>query len=94
MTDLEICRFVNSKDIRKYLMDIHYVFSASEAAWLVNQCYRATLQEKMDAWMQDIPLSRWGQPEEVAAAVSFLSSDDSSYITGQMLVVDGGLHTC
>ncbi len=50
MTDLEICRFVNSKDIRKYLMDIHYVFSASEAAWLVNQCYRATLQEKMDAW--------------------------------------------
>ena len=51
-------------------------------------------KEKMDAWMQDIPLSRWGQPEEVAAAVSFLSSDDSSYITGQMLVVDGGLHTC
>ena len=35
-------------------------------------------------------LNRWGKPEEVANAVIFLSSDLSSYITGQALFVDGG----
>lgn len=38
-----------------------------------------------------IPLKRFGQPEEVAAAVSWLVSDDSAYMTGQTLVLDGGL---
>ncbi len=38
-----------------------------------------------------IPLKRFGQPAEIAAAVSFLSSADASYITGQVLCVDGGM---
>lgn len=40
--------------------------------------------------MTRIPMRRWGQPEEVAKAALFLASDDSTYITGAHLVIDGG----
>lgn len=38
-----------------------------------------------------IVVGRLGQPEDIAAAVSYLSADDAGYVTGQVLVVDGGL---
>jgi 3-oxoacyl-[acyl-carrier protein] reductase len=39
-----------------------------------------------------IPLGRMGRPEEVADAVAFLASERASYITGSLMIVDGGLH--
>ena len=41
--------------------------------------------------LQETPLGRMGEPEEVAKAVAFLASDDAAFITGQTLSVDGGL---
>ncbi|WP_286761649.1 3-oxoacyl-[acyl-carrier-protein] reductase [Salegentibacter sp. UBA1130] len=52
------------------------------------------LDEKVvDGWRQAIPLKRGGAPEDIANACVFLGSDLSSYITGQVLHVDGGMHT-
>ena len=41
--------------------------------------------------LSQIPLSRFGQPEEIAATVGFLSGSSASYITGQVIAVDGGM---
>jgi 3-oxoacyl-[acyl-carrier protein] reductase len=44
-----------------------------------------------DEWAKKIPLQRLGTPEDVAAAVRFLASDEAAYITGHVLAVNGGM---
>ena len=50
-------------------------------------------QQAKDMALEQIPMRRFGQPGDVAKAVAFLASDASSYITGQVISVDGGMHT-
>ncbi|HZQ07813.1 MAG TPA: SDR family NAD(P)-dependent oxidoreductase [Anaerolineae bacterium] len=47
-------------------------------------------QSRYERFAKRIPLRRVGQPEDVAAAVAFLASDDAQHITGSMLLIDGG----
>lgn len=48
-------------------------------------------QETRDGYLKNIPLKRFGTPEDVANMVSALASDQFSYVTGQVFVLDGGL---
>ena len=54
---------------------------------------KAVNEETQKQWAAQIPLGRLGSPDDIAAAVCFLASDEASYITGQVLAVNGGMYT-
>jgi len=53
---------------------------------------RAITDTAREDWASKIPLKRLGTPDDIAAAVCFLASDEASYITGQVLAVNGGMY--
>ena len=50
-------------------------------------------EQTVQSWRDAIPLKRGGSPQDIANACVFLASDLSSYVTGQVLNVDGGMLT-
>jgi len=54
---------------------------------------RAITGSAREEWAAKIPLRRLGTPDDIASAVCFLASDEASYITGQVLAVNGGMYT-
>jgi gluconate 5-dehydrogenase len=54
---------------------------------------RALLDDaKFDAWVKSrTPAGRWGQPDEIAGLAVFLASSAADYVTGQMIMIDGGM---
>lgn len=61
----------------------------------INTAMTAVLSSEVkDNIVKQIPLGRTGEPEDVAALVVFLASDEAAYITGQVIAIDGGLVMC
>ena len=48
-------------------------------------------EDKKKEYIKEVPMGRFAQVDEVASLVSFLASEESKYITGQAIVLDGGL---
>jgi 3-oxoacyl-[acyl-carrier protein] reductase len=55
----------------------------------MNACFD---EEERNALMDEIPLMRFGTPDEVARLALFLADEGSSYLTGQIITLDGGMH--
>jgi 3-oxoacyl-[acyl-carrier protein] reductase len=53
---------------------------------------RELAEEQRDALVSQIPLSRLGDPEDIASAVAFLAGSEAAYITGETLHVNGGMY--
>jgi len=65
--------------------------NAIAPGFIMTDMVKTIPQEQIDKLAVGIPLGKMGQPEDIANAALFLASDDSQYITGQVLSVNGGL---
>jgi NAD(P)-dependent dehydrogenase (short-subunit alcohol dehydrogenase family) len=64
--------------------------NAIAPGWFPSDMNRVLLDAQPDAYLEHIPLRRFGGPDDLKGAVVFLSSGASDYVTGQVVVVDGG----
>ena len=82
-----------TKTIAKEYADKNIRVNAVAPGFIDTPMTKANRAVLSDQYLEFIPMKRFGDPEEVANAVTFLASDLSSYITGKILTVDGGLTT-
>lgn len=80
-----------TKSVAKELGSRNILVNAVAPGFIDTEMTAAMTPEARAALGQQIALERLGNPKDVAAAVAFLASDLASYITGQVLVVDGGM---
>jgi 3-oxoacyl-[acyl-carrier protein] reductase len=53
-----------------------------------------TVDEILKSWSSEVPVRRYGKPEEIGYLVAFLASDKAAYINGSMILIDGGYVRC
>jgi len=80
-----------TKSMARELASRGITVNAVAPGFIETDMTNALTPEQREALAKQIPLERLGKPEDVAAAVLFLASEGASYITGQVLVVDGGM---
>lgn len=80
-----------TKSAAKELATRNITVNAVAPGYIETEMTDAVSDAARDAFLNNIPLARPGQGDEVAAAIAFLASDDAAYITGQTVNVDGGL---
>ncbi|MBM3171758.1 MAG: 3-oxoacyl-[acyl-carrier-protein] reductase [Bacteroidetes bacterium] len=80
-----------TKSVAKELGSRNIRCNAIAPGFIATEMTEVLDQEQVAKWMESVPLKRSGSPEDVANLVVFLGSDSSSYITGQVINVCGGM---
>jgi 3-oxoacyl-[acyl-carrier protein] reductase len=80
-----------TKSVAKELASRNILCNAIAPGFIETDMTAALTAEQRGALEAQIPLERLGRPSDISAAVAFLASDHAAYITGQVLVVDGGM---
>jgi len=80
-----------TKSVAKELASRNILCNAVAPGFIATDMTAALGDDQRKALESQIPLERLGSPSDIASAVAFLASDHAAYITGQVLVVDGGM---
>ena len=80
-----------SKSLARELASRNILVNAVAPGFIETAMTEGMSDDARERMLSGIPLGRTGTPEDVAGVVSFLASDEASYITGQVLTVDGGM---
>ncbi|MFA5033082.1 MAG: 3-oxoacyl-[acyl-carrier-protein] reductase [bacterium] len=80
-----------TKSVAKEVASRNITCNAIAPGFISTEMTDKLSQEVKDAYLKIIPLARPGTPEEIAELTSFLISDNASYITGQVINIDGGM---
>ena len=87
--DPSVCAL--TKSVAKELGSRNILVNAVAPGFIETEMTAGMTREAREALGKQIALERLGAPQDIAATVAFLASDLASYITGQVLVVDGGM---
>ncbi|MFN8375843.1 MAG: 3-oxoacyl-[acyl-carrier-protein] reductase [Anaerolineae bacterium] len=80
-----------TKSLAREVASRSITVNAIAPGFVLTDMTRDLPQELTSKLNELIPLGRWGNPEEIGYSAAFLASDDAAYITGQVLVIDGGM---
>ena len=80
-----------TKTVARELASRGITVNAIAPGFIETDMVKAMSEGAIEAGVASIPMKRLGQPEDIAAMVGFLASDKASYITGQVINVDGGM---
>ena len=81
------------KSLAREVGSRHVTVNVVAPGFVETDMTKVVAEETQKQWAAQIPLGRLGTPDDVASAVCFLASDEASYITGQVLAVNGGMYT-
>lgn len=81
------------KSLAREVGSRHVTVNVVAPGFVETDMTKVVAEETQKQWAAQIPLGRLGTPDDIASAVCFLASDEASYITGQVLAVNGGMYT-
>lgn len=80
-----------TKSLAREVAPLGITVNAIAPGFIDTEMTRRLPEDVRAIWLQQVPMRRWGEPEEVAQLVAFLASQAAGYITGQTIHINGGL---